>query len=317
MRLYRKVLMCTIIVVLSICLFGCKDKDEFKPSVKQHNNYKLYYVNSKREKIVYDDFVLKSTDLDRMINEIIMKLKVGNYTKSKEPVIPTTVESSMYNLSANILSLNFDKNYYDLKGRDEVLRRAAIVMTFCQLDEIDYVRITVAGKALQVDNKDIGNMSKESFIDLIGKDSDYMIDESVTLYFADSSGKKIRKLNTKIVSDGTVKLEELVVERLIQGPKGSDKLGYYPTIDENTRINRIAVNNNICYIDFDENFLSKPVGISEDVVIYSVVNSLTDLKTVNQVKITVNGEVREVYNDYAKMDGCIERSYDIVNEGKK
>lgn len=317
MRLYRKILMCTIIVVLNICLFGCKDKAEFKPSVKQHNNYKLYYVNSKKEKIVYDDFVLKSTDLDRIINEIIMKLKVGNYTKSKEPVIPTTVESSMYNLSANILSLNFDKNYYELEGRDEVLRRAAIVMTFCQLDEIDYVRITVAGKALQVNDKDVGNMSKESFIDLIGEDSDYTIDENVILYFADSSGKKIRKLNTKIISDGTVKLEELVVERLIQGPKGSDKLGYYATLDENTRINRIAVNNNICYIDFDESFLVKPVGVSEDVVIYSVVNTLTELKTVNQVKFTVNGEEREVYNDYAKMNGCIERSYDIINEGKK
>ena len=54
MRLYRKVLLCTIIVVLSICLFGCKDKDEFKPSVKQQNSYKLYYVNSKREKIIYE-----------------------------------------------------------------------------------------------------------------------------------------------------------------------------------------------------------------------------------------------------------------------
>ena len=137
------------------------------------------------------------------------------------------------------------------------------------------------------------------------------------MYFADSSGKKIRKLNTKIISDGTVKLEELVVERLIQGPKGSDKLGYYATLDENTRINRIAVNNNICYIDFDESFLVKPVGVSEDVVIYSVVNTLTELKTVNQVKFTVNGEEREIYNDYAKMNGCIERSYDIINEGKK
>ena len=37
----------------------------------------------------------------------------------------------------------------------------------------------------------------------------------------------------------------------------------------------------------------------------------------SEFKFTVNGEEREVYNDYAKMNGCIERSYDIINEGKK
>lgn len=309
--------MCIFIVVLALGLFSCNKKESFKPTIKQRNAYKIYYVNSKNDKIVYDNFVIKSTNIDRMINEIIMKLKVGQYIKSKQPVIPASIESSMYNLSANILSLNFDKNYLHLEGRDEVLRRAAIVLTFCQLDEVDYVRITVDGKPLQVDNKDLGNMSKESFVDLVGENSDYMIDENVVLYFADSSGKKIRKINSKIKSDGTVMLEQLVIQKLIDGPKGSNKLGYYPTINEDTGINRVAVNNNVCYVDFDKYFLEKPVGISEDVVIYSIVNSLTELKNINQVKITVNGEEREVYNDYVNISGCIERNYDIINEGKK
>lgn len=309
--------MCIFIVVLALGLFACNNKESFKPTIKQRNAYKIYYVNSKNDKIVYDNFVIKSTNIDRMINEIIMKLKVGQYTKSKQPVIPSSVESSMYNLSANILSLNFDNNYLRLEGRDEVLRRAAIVLTFCQLDEVDYVRITVDGKPLQVDNKDLGNMSKESFVDLVGENSDYMIDENVVLYFADSSGKKIRKINSKIQSDGTVMLEQLVIQKLIDGPKGTNKLGYYPTINEETAINRVAVNKNVCYVDFDKAFLEKPVGISEDVVIYSIVNTLTELKNINQVKITVNGEEREVYNDYVNISGCIERNYDIVNEGKK
>ena len=317
MKLFKKIMICIFIVVLALGLFSCNKKESFKPTIKLRNAYKIYYVNSKNDKIVYDNFVIKSTNIDRMINEIIMKLKVGQCTKSKQPVIPASIESSMYNLSANILSLNFDNNYLRLEGRDEVLRRAAIVLTFCQLDEVDYVRITVDGKPLQVDNKDLGNMSKESFVDLVGENSDYMIDENVVLYFADSSGKKIRKINSKIQSDGTVMLEQLVIQKLIDGPKGTNKLGYYPTINEETAINRVAVNKNVCYVDFDKAFLEKPVGISEDVVIYSIVNTLTELKNINQVKITVNGEEREVYNDYVNISGCIERNYDIVNEGKK
>ena len=64
-----------------------KDKDEFKPSVKQQNSYKLYYVNSKREKIIYDDFVLKSTELDRMINEIIDVAYTANGQKQRGQAI--------------------------------------------------------------------------------------------------------------------------------------------------------------------------------------------------------------------------------------
>ena len=92
MRLNRKVLLSTVIVVLSLLLFGCKEEGEFQAKIRKSKGYKLYYVNSNGEKIVSDEFSLKTNDIDRMINEIIMKLKVGNYLKSKEPVIPKTVE---------------------------------------------------------------------------------------------------------------------------------------------------------------------------------------------------------------------------------
>lgn len=316
MRINRKVLMSTIIVVLSALTFGCSKEENTKISIKNTKGYKLYYVNNNREKIVFDEFSLKTKDTDRMINEIIMKLKLGDYLKSKEPVIPKSVESSTYTLNANILNLNFDDQYLELKGRDEVLRRASIVLTFCQLEPIDYVRITVAGKPLQSNGKDVGNMSKESFIDMIGEKSDYMIDTNVVLYFADSSGRRLRKLNNNIKSDGTQMLEELVIQRIIDGPLGSDKLGYYKTVNKKTKINRVAVNNNICYVDLNEEFLEREVDVSEDVIVYSIVNSLTELTTVNQVKITVNGEVLDVYSEYSKMSGVLERNYDIINEGR-
>ena len=77
MRLYRKVLMCTIIVVLGICLFGCKDKDEFKPSVKQQNSYKLYYVNSKREKI-FDYLLSLDVNPDVLLEFCAISIELAN-----------------------------------------------------------------------------------------------------------------------------------------------------------------------------------------------------------------------------------------------
>ena len=48
-------------------------------------------------------------------------------------------------------------------------------------------------------------------------------------------------------------------------------------------------------------------------VIYSVVNTLTELNTVNQVRITIEGEVRDVFNEYASLGGFIEKNYDIIS----
>ena len=316
MRRNKKVWISSIIIALSLFLLGCGKDEQFQVKSSKQKGYKLYYVSSNQEKIVYDDFSIKSTDIDRIINEIIIKLKVGNYLKAKEPVIPKEIESSIYTLSANILNLNFDEKYLELKGRDEVLRRAAIVLTFCQLEQIDYVRITVAGKTLQSEGKDIGNMSKSTFIDMIGEKSDYILNENISLYYADSTGKKLRKLNTNIKSDGTKMLEELVVERIIKGPSGTERLGYYTTVNKETKINRVAINNNICYVDLSEEFLDRQYDVSEDVIVYSIVNSLTELNSVNQVRLTVEGKVLDVYSEYSDMSSTLERNYDIINTSK-
>ena len=69
--------MSTIIVVLGLLLFGCGKEEQKQSKVTKSKGYKIYYVNSNKEKIVYDDISIKSTDIDRVINEIIMKLKVG------------------------------------------------------------------------------------------------------------------------------------------------------------------------------------------------------------------------------------------------
>ena len=210
MRRNKKVWISSIIIALSLFLLGCGKDEQFQVKSSKQKGYKLYYVSSNQEKIVYDDFSIKSTDIDRIINEIIIKLKVGNYLKAKEPVIPKEIESSIYTLSANILNLNFDEKYLELKGRDEVLRRAAIVLTFCQLEQIDYVRITVAGKTLQSEGKDIGNMSKSTFIDMIGEKSDYILNENISLYYADSTGKKLRKLPPPLDSFKTIVAKKIV-----------------------------------------------------------------------------------------------------------
>ena len=311
-KYYKKILIVFLILACFTLLVACKNEIEVK-DVKQKGNYKIYYPNEKETSILYDYIKIETDDIDLIINELILKLKEGNYNKAKKAVIPADVEYATYTLEANILTITFDENYLKIKGVSEVLKRASIVYTLIQMDVVDYVRIQVNGKALVIDGDEIGDMSEHTFRDIIGEDSDIVVKDKIKMYYSDSSGKKLRALVSGVESDGTIMKEEVIIKKLINGPLGADKIGYYGTINPNTKVNRVSLNDKVCYIDFDEAFLERHNGVSEEVVIYSIVNTLTELNTVNQVRITINGKVREVFNEYANLGGFIERNYDIIS----
>ena len=64
----------------------------------------------------------------------------------------------------------------------------------------------------------------------------------------------------------------------------------------------------------DENFMKQNYNIEEPVVIYSIVNSLSELSTINKVQISVKGDTSGVYRDSFPLDKLYERNLDYVAE---
>lgn len=89
---------------------------------------------------------------------------------------------------------------------------------------------------------------------------------------------------------------EYIVNMLIYGPE-SDKLE--SAIPENTRVNSCKLVNDTVYVDFSKEFIDNaPTGKSEEnLIIASIVNSLTELNEVNSVKFLINGEENLSFND--------------------
>ncbi len=46
----------------------------------------------------------------------------------------------------------------------------------------------------------------------------------------------------------------------------------------------------VCYVNLDEMFLNQNQEISEPVVLYSIVDSLTELTGIDKVQISINGD---------------------------
>lgn len=83
---------------------------------------------------------------------------------------------------------------------------------------------------------------------------------------------------------------------LCSGPN-NDKLE--SPIPEGTKINNAYLKENTVYVDFSDDFIKNaPNGVEEEgLLVYSIVNTLTELNEVNGVKILINGKENMCFND--------------------
>lgn len=70
-------------------------------------------------------------------------------------------------------------------------------------------------------------------------------------------------------------------------------------IPEGTKINNAYLKGNTVYVDFSEDFVKNaPNGIEEEgLIVYSIVNTLTELNEVNGIKILIDGKENMSFND--------------------
>ncbi len=65
-------------------------------------------------------------------------------------------------------------------------------------------------------------------------------------------------------------------------------------------------------MDFNADFLDKLPDISDEVAVYSVVNSLVEISGINRVQFTIEGEAYKTYRETLAFDGMFERNLDLV-----
>lgn len=307
MRAKVRVLIC-LLLVFSV-LYGCDNNKNSDNDTNSNNEYFIYYTNDDYTRIHQQKYKVSGVETMDIINELINELRNGNFKESKTATLPQGIVT--ININSGILILDFDENYNELSGFEEVLRRAAIVKTLCQIPDITFVQFSVNGQALVVNGNTVGNMTAESFVNNIGHSSDYATNNEINVYYSNAYGTKLKKTTVKVDNNGTESLERIAIERLLKDP---DKIGYYSVFNPGVEINRVVTDDKVCYIDFSEEFIDRKGGVSEEVAVYSVVNTLTDLSTVNQVFITVNGEECEYYEDSVEMNVLLERNFEINEE---
>lgn len=298
-------------------MVGCSNQKKEYSLEEKDGSYKVYYMDSSESKIVCETFQPENEATEQLIWECIQALKKEPQNITYKSVLPAPIDIVDFTLQEKgQLTLNFNEAYSTLNGISEILSRAAIVKTISQVEGVNYIEFYVNGQPLMLSaDKSVGFMTPEDFIDNTGEETNFYQNATVTLFFATSEGKTLQEVRVNIVYDGTISMEQLIVQQLIAGPSsisGVNTDRVLATVPPNTKLIKISVKDGICYLDLSNEFIEKIPDISNEVAIYSIVNSLVELANIDKVQFSINGEQRAVYRDGMIFNVIFERNLDLV-----
>lgn len=123
----------------------------------------------------------------------------------------------------------------------------------------------------------------------------------VTLYFMEKETGLIsseqRQLDVKLLINNPYKI---LIELLIAGPNNENLIRLIP---DGTKLNNVELKENIIYLDLSKEFVNEQnLGLEQEtLIIKSIVNTLTQLKEVEGVRILIDGEENLGFPDGAVM----------------
>ena len=288
----------------SACAKGGADK----------SGIRIYYLNKADYGIKEQEYVPEANDRDRIIEELIAKLCVQPKEMTlRAPISGFRLLSS--ETKGRIVTLNFSGEYYDLSAVEEVLTRTAVVNTMCSFAEVDGVYFLVEGEAFHdADGEEPGVMEPSQFIYNSYTEMRNYERVRLHLYFAGETGDRLVDAFRTVVYNSNMPLERIVLEQVILGPNGSFA---YPTVNSETRVINVTTRDRCCYINLSSDFLYGQPDVTAQTAIYSIVNSLCELPSVESVQISVEGNADVTFMESISLMGSFSMNRDLVDSQAK
>lgn len=147
--------------------------------------------------------------------------------------------------------------------------------------------------------------SKDNQKNTIGEISEYtpqqeisdeqMRETKLTLYFLNSDTNELKSegklINATELLDNPYKR---IVELLVEGPNNSELKCVFP---ENTRVLDAKLEKNCVTLNFSEEIINVDDDVQKYNIINSILNSLTELNEVDSIKILVNNQTNEAFDE--------------------
>ncbi|MCX7772560.1 MAG: GerMN domain-containing protein [Clostridia bacterium] len=140
----------------------------------------------------------------------------------------------------------------------------------------------------------------------------------VCLYFGDEQQtklvKEIRYVDIKEAKKGASALASAIVKELLAGPKAK---GLKAVIAQGTTLRSpVKIEGRVATVDLTKEFVDNHPGgkALAELTVYSIVNSLTEMKEIERVKIIINGKETKKFKDNVTLNSDFPRNDAVVNK---
>lgn len=299
-------------LVLLSGMTGCAREE------KEDSGLLLYYLNEDLSSLNTLSYLMEDgkskADLSpqEMADDMLEQLATpSGDVRSIAPIQNFTVTGTT--LQNGTLTVFLSSDYEELETAREILTRAALVNTLCQIDGVDSVSFLCGDHPLtNEDGSVVTAMNSDMFIFNSGKEIMNYEKVRLHLYFANEDGDQLVDTYRNVVYNSNISMERLVVEQVLKGPN-SDVV--FPTLNPASKVLSVTTRDGVCYVNLDQAFLTEPYGVTSQVAIYSLVNSLTELSSVSAVQITIEGKTGKAFMD-SSLSSAFERNLSVVRKNE-
>ncbi|MBQ7574490.1 MAG: GerMN domain-containing protein [Clostridia bacterium] len=255
----------------------------------QKADVKLYFLNSAETSLVVENRTVAYRDkFDLPVSVVEALIKGPENSQNVRVINKNAGLKSIQNDGEGNLVADFDENIVSDDASKAVFPVYAVVKTLCAIDGVNSVLVTVNGKDFKAaDGNVIGRLTSDDIN--LAIDTDTSEARNVILYFTDIATKKLVKEERTVLITDQQPIEQYIIAELIRGPENSDLSA---VISDEVNLISVNISNNIGFVNFSQNFIDKCPSSAEEQeqAIFSIVNSMTELESINRVQFLVEGK---------------------------
>ena len=299
-----------LLILMTFFLVSCSQNsnDDIKG-----NTVTVYFYNTTQEKLVAESVVteknLQQATEEEMIVAVINAL-------SKGPLVaPVPINFQMpvkdFKIDDKVVSILFSDEYSKLSTSDQIVTRVSLLYSLTELDFVDGVMFYVGdSEIVNGSGEPIGVLNRRSILTGAIDPKPPTNLKLITLYFAKQNSDKLYKETREVHINDTTPLEKYIVEELIKGPRSNDLIA---TIPKDTKID-VKTESGVCQVDFSAEIKSKQFSStkSKELLLYSIVNSLTELDNIQKVIFLVDGKKQSEFTTDIDLSESFERNEEII-----
>lgn len=271
----------------------------------------LYFMNEQNTGIVADSCDIRYKDDVDLIENVLEKLRKSPTKSRRGRIMPRDTKVQRIIFNQDQITVDFSDRFLSDDPLKTVLSVYAVTKSLCSTGFVSAVKITVNSQSVR--DRDGNPLGYVAASDINLETEEYSSEmRKVELYFGDKDSDKLVREERNIKITDQQPIEQYIINELIKGPASS---ALRRVLSEDTMLISVDVHDNICYLNFKSNFIKGNSGNEkrEKQVIYSIVNSLTELQTISRVQFYIDGKRIDNFGNF-KIKNYISRDTSIIKE---